>query len=600
MNILGVIGLGENPGACLVKNGQLVAMAEEERFTRLKGSQGFFPSKAIAWLLGSARLRLEDIDRIAFAWDCDSYPWRVGRRFLRTFLRHRRRARQAVHLDSKAPPYATAGEILLQWHPAVVPQKITSGIRAAGLGGRIPPVEFVNHHLAHAYSCYCLSGFDRAGILTLDGSGEVTATQLALGAGGRIQVLETFDIPDSLGWFYAALTEYLGFIPYRDEGKLMGLAALGEERRHTNKWIEPLSRVLKVGRSGYEVDPIYTHFGGHHHGERFTDALADLLTSVDPDATPVSYGQLTEVGGSRKSRYLLDHYVDLAWAAQELLERAAVMLARRLVDEQGVENLCLAGGVALNCKMNGEIARRSGARNIFVQPASNDCGSALGAALYVAQQAGAEIRRPLRHVYYGPGFSNDAIREVLDGSGLRYRTVSDPASEAARLLGEGQIIAWFQGRMEFGSRALGGRSILANPVRADTRDRVNREVKYRESWRPFCPSLTEGAESKYLKDSKEASFMIVAYEATPLCSTEVPAVVHVDGTVRPQVVAPDVNPQFYALIQELGKQTGHPIVLNTSFNVRGEPIICSPLEALRCFYSNGLQALVIGDFVVTK
>jgi carbamoyltransferase len=600
MNILGVFGLGEGPGACLVRDGRLVAMAEEERFTRLKGSHGMFPSRAIAWLMGSNGLCLEDVDRIAFSWNCRDYPWRVARRFARTFLRHRARATRSVDGRAGSTPFSTAGEILLRWHPAVVLRSIEQGMRAAGLAGRVPPVEFVDHHLAHAYSTYQLSGFDRAGILTLDGSGELTATQLALGENGSVRVLERFEIPDSLGWFYAAITQYLGFVPYRDEGKLMGLAALGEERRNANVWLEPLSEVLRVGASGYAVDPIYTHFGAHHHGDRFTDALADLLTAIDPRATPIAYGEKVETAGGPTSRYLLDHYVDIAWAAQELLERAAVMLARRLVREQGVEDLCLAGGVALNCKMNGEVLRRSGARRIFVQPASNDCGSALGAALYVAHQLGENVRRPLEHVFYGPGFDNDEIRNALEACNVSYRAVEDPSAEAARLLEQEQIIGWFQGRMEFGARALGGRSILASPLQSGMRDRVNREVKYRESWRPFCPSLAAGVEATYLEDPGQASFMIVAYEATPACRSELPAVVHVDGTVRPQVVSAGAHPRFHALIEEFGRRTGHPVVLNTSLNVRSEPIVCTPLETIRCFFSNGLQALVIGDFVVSK
>ena len=600
MNVLGIIGLGENPGACLVRDGALVALGEEERFTRVKGSHGLFPSRAVAWCLQFAHCDLADVDRIAFGWDADEYPWTVGRHLARTFLTHRRRAAHASRREPGGPPYDVAAEALLRWPPGVVRRKVRDGLRAAGLRGDIPPIEFVPHHMAHAYSAYAMSGFDRAGILTIDGSGERVTTQLAVGTDGEIRVVEAFTIPDSLGWFYAAMTQYLGFVPYRDEGKLMGLAALGEARAATNAWVEPLGRFLTIESGSYRVDPIYSHFGGHHDGDRFTDALADLLMSVDPDARPIAYGEKVDVSGRQVSRYLQDRYVDIAWASQHLLEQAAVGLARRLVQEHGVSDLCLAGGVALNCKMNGEVLRHSGIDRLFVQPASNDTGAALGAALYVSRQLGAEVRRPLRHVYYGPGFDNDEIRRALDVSRLSYRSIEDPATEAATLLAEERIIAWFQGRMEFGSRALGARSILANPASAGMRDRVNQEVKFREPWRPFCPSLTSGAESTYLVDPGNAAFMIVAYDATDACRDHLGAIVHVDGTVRPQVVEAETNPRFHALIAAVGRETGHPVVLNTSFNVRGEPIICTPQEAIRGFFSTGLEALVIGNSVVTK
>jgi carbamoyltransferase len=292
--------------------------------------------------------------------------------------------------------------------------------------------------------------------------------------------------------------------------------------------------------------------------------------------------------------------VDLAWAAQELLERAALVLARRLVEEQGVDALCLAGGVALNCKMNGEILRRSGARRLFVQPAAHDGGAALGAALQVSQRLGAAIRQPLLHTQYGPAFDAAAIRAALDAARVPWRRVDDPALETARLLEEGRIVGWFQGGMEFGARALGGRSILADPARPEMRDRVNAEVKQREAWRPFCPSLLQGSEAEYLKEPGDAAFMIVACEASEGCRAALASVVHVDGSVRPQVVREDAAPRFYALLRELGRRTGHPVALNTSFNVRGEPLVCTPQDALRCFYSTGLEALCIGEFLLVK
>jgi len=600
MNVLGMMGFGENPSACLLQDGKMVAFGEEERFTRLKGSDGMCPTKSIAFCLASAKLPLTGVDRIAFGWNSNKYPWRMLRNFGGTYMKYRGRESRAHHEINESSSIVTALETLLEFHPDRIRAHIARGLREGGLTGRIPPIDFVDHHMAHAYSTYFCSRFDRAGILTLDGSGENISTMLSVGSGDQIRPVETFEIPNSLGWFYAATTEYLGFLPYRDEGKVMGLAALGEERREKNKWLEPLARVLRVGKGSYEVDPIYTKFGGHFFGHLYTDEFVKMITAVDPNAGPIAYGEKTMINGRLSSKYMLETYVDFAWAAQELLERAAVMLARRLVHEHGQENLCIAGGVGLNCKMNGEILRQSGCKNIFVQPASSDSGTSLGAAMVVAQRHGDNVRNPLSHVYYGPGFTNEEIHAALKGCKIPFKQVDDPSLEAAGMLEEGKIIAWFQGRMEFGARALGGRSILANLTFPGAKEKVNAEVKYREAWRPFCPSMTIESQDRYIENPNETSFMTVAYRSTDSAVKELPAIVHVDGTMRPQTIREDVNPLFHRLISEVGRRTGHPVVMNTSFNVRSEPIICTPLEAVRCFYSNGLDGLIIGNFALSK
>jgi len=600
MNVLGLFAFGENPAACLVRDGELISFAEEERFNRLKTSKGFFPSRAVAWCLAANNLTLADIDRIAFGWDVERYPWKVGARFAQIFLKFGARARRAHHIEPDQGGFSNAVSVAMKWHPRQIRFAIHQGLRAAGLSGAIPPIEFVPHHLAHAYSVFPLSGFERAGIITIDGSGEETATQLAVGEGDSIRVVESIPMPHSLGWFFAMVTQYLGFIPYRDEGKLMGLAALGEERSEGNKWLETLSRVLKIYDGAYEVDPTYTHFGGHFYGDRFTDAFADLIMRVDPDARPIAYGEQIEVNGQTVSRYLHPTYIDLAWAAQELLEQAAISMVRRLVRDHGIDKLCVAGGVGLNCKMNGELLRRSDISEIFVQPAAYDSGAALGAALYVSKELGATIRRPFGGVYKGPDFDNAAIRRDLEAAKVKYTTLADPAAEAAKRLAADELVGWFQGPMEFGARALGGRSILGNPLNPRIRDLVNDQVKFRESWRPFCPSTIAAATTEYIHAANDAAHMIVAYEATDTMAEVAPALVHVDGTIRPQVVNSDFNPLFHSLIETFGHNTGHPLVLNTSLNVRGEPIVCTPMDALRCFFSNGLDVLVMGDFLVTK
>lgn len=600
MNVLGIFAIGMNPAACLISDGKLIAFVEEERFTRLKTSKGMFPSRAVAYCMSKAKLSLNDIDSIAFGWDAHKYPWKMLKNYMGNYITYKGSEGRAFHKERGKSINSTVIQDLLEYQPARIESDILKGLRAAGLNGKIPKIEFVPHHLAHAYSSFFCSGFDKAGILTIDGHGEEICTQLAIGDGNDIRVVESFPIPHSLGWFYASITEYLGLIPYRDEGKLMGLAAYGEKRKASNKWLEPFSRIVSITDRDYKVDPTYTLLGGHYYGQHYTDHMVHKFTSIDKNATPIAYGEKININGQVKSKYLLDTYVDMAWAAQEILEQAAVMLARKLVKDHGVDNICIAGGVGLNCKMNGEILRQSGCLNIFAQPASSDAGTALGAAIYIANRNGDSIKNTIKLPYTGPEFTNDAIRNALNNCKLKYREVSDPSLTAAQLLNEGKILAWFQGGMECGARALGNRSILANPIFPEMKDKVNNQVKYRESWRPFCPSLIDDVKDKYIEEVNEASYMIVAYHMKEKMQKELPALVHVDGTIRPQVVTKENNALFHSLIEQVGKETGHPILLNTSFNVRGEPIVCSPHEAVRCFYSNGIDALVIGNFVVEK
>ena len=294
------------------------------------------------------------------------------------------------------------------------------------------------------------------------------------------------------------------------------------------------------------------------------------------------------------------NYIDLAWAAQEILERAVVSLVNHTVDQTGIKNLCMAGGVAMNCKLNGRLLNTSKIESIFVQPASADDGTSIGAAKIVAQNYGDNIRETLKHTQYGPAFSNEEVLNTLKGCKIKFQEVEDVAEVTAELLARGKLVGWHQGAMELGARALGGRSILANPLDPSVKDKVNNKVKYRESWRPFCPSLTSESRKDYLNPGEKTPFMIVAQDAKALMQNETPAVVHVDNTVRPQTVESEVSERYHSMISEFGKKTGHPVVLNTSLNVRSEPIACNPLDTIRCFFSTGLDALVIENFVIDK
>ncbi len=602
-NILGIIGFGENPAACLLVDGQLHSFCQEERLTRLKNSNGIFPGKSVQWCLENAQLNLQDVDKIAFAWDASLYPKSMFQTYLGQYLKYRGASAKAYRhpspnadIDNKL--YAL--QTLFTFSPSALKTKIRDGLRSAGLAGEIPDVEFLSHHMCHAYSAYFCSGFDKALVLTVDGSGENKSTQICVAEGDSVREIKSFDIPHSLGWFYAAITAYMGFTPYRDEGKLMGLAALGEARSANNPWVERLRKILKIGPGWYEVDPTYTKFGGHFFHPRFTDGLQKFITEFDPEMPPIAYGEKTSIDGKPASKYLLNRYIDLAWAAQELLEQAVISLVDSAVAETGIRNLCLAGGVAMNCKMNGRLALRENVDALFVQPASSDDGTCIGAAQMVAQSLGDPIKHRLTHTQYGPSYGMDEVRAALRGCKVNFYEVENLEEVVADYLDRGKLVGWHQGAMEFGARALGGRSILANPVDPAIKNKVNNEVKYRESWRPFCPSLPIESAPDYLAPGFDSPFMIVAQDAKEKMQTATPSVVHVDNTVRPQTVHSDVQTRYYETLKRLGELTGHPVSLNTSLNVRSEPIVCSPLDTVRCFFSTGLDVLAMENFIIDK
>ncbi len=592
MLVLGLFGFDTNPGACLLHDGELIAFAEEERFTRFKGSHGQFPGRAIAYCLSWGRAQLEEVDRIAFGWDAGKYPYRMFGSLARQYLRHR--SRGGGGRGGKGSALLKVVSNLLEHSPAHLREQIRFGLRSLGLRGEVPPIDFVPHHLCHAYSAYFCSGFDEAVVLTIDGSGEELCTQVSLGRGDRLTTGGSIPVPHSLGWYYAAFTAYFGLTPYRHEGKLMALAGLGHARAKDNPWPERLAEVLRISDGSYEVDPGYTRLGSHSWAERFTDELARWITGYDQQLSPLS------PSGRSTGRLVENGYVDLAWGVQARLEEAALAVARRAAREHGINKLCIAGGVGLNCKMNGVLLHDTPFEEVFVQPAANDAGTALGAAMVVAEAAGDPIRHTMRHAGFGPEWSNAAIRELIDECGLSAEECPDVAARAAEELTAGRLVGWFQGRLELGSRALGSRSILASPAASGARERLNRKVKSREAWRPYSPSILDEERDRYLVGACASPFMTVAFPGRPERREELAPVSHVDGSIRPQTVAADAQPLYHRLMTEHRKRTGLPFILNTSFNSRGEPIVCSPRDALRCFYSTGLEVLFLGDFVLTK
>lgn len=577
MYILGLSAFGKNPAACLLKEGKLVAFAEEERFLRIKGAHGLFPSGAVKYLLSEAKISLSRVKKVAVGWDCIKYTFKMPLFFAKSWLRY-----GLINRSTGTP--AVLNE-LLRYNPKYFEHNLKLNLANICATNKIPPVEFVPHHLAHAASTFYASGFSRAGILVIDGSGEERTTSIFKGNDLEIKEVSHINIPHSLGWFYAATAAYLGFIPYRQEGQVMGLAAYGEPKSYI---FEKMKKLIEIENSGnFKVNPSYTRLGKHSFDEHYSNKMVKLL------------GQPRFPGQQINQRHK-----DIAYAAQALLEEAALLLTKKVMEKTNSKNLCLAGGVALNCKMNGEILLSGLADEIFIQPISNDAGSSLGAAMIIAKEEGFDSRFTMQHTYWGPSFNQDEVKKALDQAKVKYSKPKSIEKKAAEAISKGKIVAWFKGRMEAGPRALGARSILANPKLEKMKDAVNSKVKHRESWRPFCPSVIQEVAPDYLtnltKKQKEARFMIVTYKVKGSKQKEISAVLHVDGTTRPQTVNKKINPNYYSLLEEVGKRTGIPMVLNTSFNVKGEPIICTPEQALRCFASTGLDAMAIEDFWIEK
>ena len=569
MNIIGVFMEGPNTGACLVKDGKMIAVAEEERFLRIKKASDYFPAQAIKYCLREGNTKLKDVSIVALGWDHSKYPRRMDEHM-------------GAVPERELDKYADTAETIV--HTSMDADwahfKVINGLKKIDPQAK-PDIRYYSHHKCHAASVHYLSGFDKSSILSLDGSGEEISTSAWIGEDDEIKLLRQWDLPNSLGWYYASLTEFLGFSAYSGEGKVMGLAPYGKPDEVI---AEKLRRIVHLTEDGYQLDPTYIYYGERNYNRRFTDKLVKLLGMPRPAEAK-----------------LTPYYESVAFEAQDLLEEISIKLAKDLISQTGCGKLCITGGVAMNCKMNGVISLLPEVEDVFINPASHDAGTCIGAALLACKDEGISPRQnKLEHAYWGPGFSNSQIEDALNACKLEYEYTDNPGRTAAQYLNEGNIVGWFQGRMEFGSRALGNRSILANPTIPNMKEEINRQVKFREPFRPFAPSLTEESLSRYSKNSRKSPFMILAYEVNDGIAEALPSVVHVDGSIRPQTVNKTVNEPYWNLLDEFGKLSGHPLVLNTSFNIRGEPIVCTPNEAIRCFYATGLDVLCLGNYVLKK
>jgi len=576
--ILGINAYHGNASAAIVCDGRLVAAVEEERFNRVKYAAGF-PAAAIRYCLAEAGVQIEDVDHVAIPRN----PWaRIGTKLLYA-MRMPKFARERAKVMAKFTGI-----------PEALPEAL--GVEAAKIRAKFHRIE---HHQAHLASTFYVSPFEQAAVLSADGLGDFASTMWATGQGRRMQVHGAIAFPHSLGMYYTALTQYLGFWKFGDEYKVMGLAAYGEPTQ-----LEEFRRIVKNGNGkGFRLGLEY--FTHHRDGPD--------MTWGESDKTPVLgrlfADYLTErLGPTRAADEPVEQkHRDIAATMQARLEEVLFEMLRALHARTKQKAVCLAGGVAFNCVANGKIFRETPFEQVYVQPAAGDAGLAVGAAFYVEHQV---LGRPrnfvMEHAYWGPGFSEEQIRAAVRNSrlaeqGYQVRELAEEEAVrvAAQHVADGKILGWFQGRAEWGPRALGNRSIVADARRAEMKQILNERIKHREPFRPFAPSVLEEATGEYFEISQPSPFMTQAYPVRAEKRDVIPAPTHVDGTGRLQTVSQRANPKYWQLIREFANRTGVPVVLNTSFN-DNEPIVCRPEEAIDCFLRTKMDVLAMGNVVVEK
>ena len=576
MIILGINAYHANASAAIVADGRLLAAVEEERLNRVKYAAGL-PARAIQYCLDQAGVKLAEVDHIAIPRDPRARlatKLRFAMRMPRfAFERARVMARFAGIREDLASAFEIAPEsIRAQFHR-------------------------IEHHSAHLASAYFVSPYERAAVLSADGLGDFASSMWAVGEGQRMRILGEITFPHSLGMYYTALTQYLGFWKFGDEYKVMGLAAYGQP-----EFLEEFRRIVRAD------GPLSFRLGLEYFTHQNQGAE---MSWRDASQTPV-LGRLfstyleKRLGPTRKAEEPLEQrHRNLAASMQAALEEVLAAHWAALAKKTGEKSLCLAGGVAFNCLANGKIFDHSPFERVYVQPAAGDAGLSVGAAFAVEHQI---LGRPrefvMEHAGWGPEFSQQQIRAVIAGSSNGDMQLSELDEDSlvqstARHIAAGKIVGWFQGRVEWGPRALGQRSILADPRRAEMKDILNRRIKHREIFRPFAPSIIEEAVPEYFERSDPSPFMTFAYSVRPEKRAVIPAPTHVDGTARLQTVNRGANPLYWKLLRAVGDLTGVPVVLNTSFN-DNEPIVCRPEEALDCFRRTQMDVLVMGNFTIEK
>jgi carbamoyltransferase len=569
-----VLGLGgpyyHDSSACLVDDkGAIVAFVEEERLTRRKHNRNSRScSQSAAFCLASAGIKLQDVEEIAVAWN-PTWP---------------------VFADSLTDT-ALIREILNpEFFGGYTPSRLT----------------IVEHHLAHAASAFYPSGMSDAAVMVVDGAGDGAATSLYQGTPAGLKLLRQYPMTQSLGWFYETVSEHIGLGDWTSTGKLMGLAGYG-------KPVYDFDFLRPDGDDGYLLDlsryglaPNEASFpGGDHMGyyRQLKRAYGAAFADLGVPAHPIARRYDAATGHMPVVTQFSPEHANFAASAQFTLEQRLLELAKSAMAQAGSSRLCIAGGVGLNCSANGALLRSSGAGQMFVQPVAGDAGCAIGAALECAHRAG---RLPLPgptmdSTAWGPSFTDAQIGATLKSLHIPHAYHDDAiADHVARALAGGSVVGWFQGPVEGGPRALGRRSILGDPRSVESRDRINRDIKRREMWRPLAPSILDEAAPRFMNPAGTADFMIVAHMATEEAAAVIPATVHVDGTLRPQTVHEKTDARYAELLRKFGRETGVPVVLNTSFNHEAEPVVCNPIDALRTFFSTPLDALALGGFLIVK
>ncbi|MGD9585097.1 MAG: carbamoyltransferase [Lysobacterales bacterium] len=579
MIVLGLNAFHADAAAALVVDGEVVAAAEEERFRRIKHWAGF-PSEAVAYCLAEAGIGLAEVNHVAVNSDPRA-AW--GRRLLQVLKRPPTPALLVDRLRNRARRRNAMDELAIAFP-------------GAGLRARLHQVP---HHLAHLASAFYVSPFDRAIAVSVDGAGDFATGAWGLGQGDALTLDQQVWFPHSLGIFYQAMTQYLGFPHYGDEYKVMGLAPYGEPH-----YVEAISRLVQVGRDGdYRLDTSYFR----HERERI---VFEWEQGVPKFESLFSDKLVTLLGQARTAEQPLDQrHKDIARSVQVVFENAYLGLLTRLSDRYGIRQLAIAGGCAQNSVANGRIVQQTPIESVYVAAAGYDAGGALGAALEVAHRQGARRAAPLLHAQLGPGFDDAEIAALLaveqariDVEGVRIERITDRALLDARVVDcmiDGGVVGWFQGRMEWGPRALGQRSILADPRRGDMKEILNRKIKRRESFRPFAPSVLREQVDAWFSEDADVPFMGQVFPIRPEQRERIPAVCHVDGSGRLQTVTREHNPRYHALIETFFQRTGVPMLLNTSFN-ENEPIVCRPEEALNCFLRTRMDMLVLGEHLLWR
>ncbi len=576
MYILGINAYHGDAAAAIIKDGRLIAAAEEERFNRCKHSAGF-PAAAIRYCLQAAGVGVADLDHVGISRDPSAH---LHKKILFTALRGRFDAVRQIkdRLGNAAKVRDVKDELARVFD---VPKK--------QLRARFHNVE---HHRAHLASCFFVSPFERAALLSIDGFGDFISTMWALGERNSIEVLGQVEYPHSTGIVYTATTQFLGFPHYGDEGKVMGLAPYGQPR-----FIEEFRDIIRTDEGGqFRLNLDY--FRHHAEGVEMTwDNGSPVVGRVFSDEFAHVFGPPRPPGSP-----LTERERDIAASLQLRLEEVCFHVLHRLHAQTGLTDLGLAGGVAYNSVMNGKILLHTPFKRVFIQPAAGDSGTALGVCYQIYNAIlNCERSEVMTGAYTGPEFSNDEIRVALEQSGLTFECYNDAelTKHAAKDIAAGLVVGWFQGRMEFGPRALGNRSIVVDPRRAEMKEILNDRIKKREPFRPFAPSILEERVGDYFEQMHPAPTMLLVYQVRKERRAEIPAVTHVDGSGRLQTVSRDVNERYYNLISDFAALTGVPVILNTSFN-ENEPIVCTPQQAIDCFNKTKMDALYLGNHAVRR